>query len=160
DDLHKAYDFAQRSDAEDFIKNVLNREDVQITQTGGGEIVYDLRTGERAMKYTPEEMKKFEELPERPPTNRYLTPEDIKEEIERDPSQAKNYEIRHRVEFNPTEFVKFENERLANEYRNKIDHDKYDENFSIDVSHVETPHDMVQPGNAPYVSAELQRWIN
>src|SRR5215475_6716200 len=165
DDLHRAYDFAQRSDAENFIRNVLNHERVQLTQTGGGEIVYDLRTGQRAMKYTPEEMKKFEEGPERPPTNRYLTPDDIKEEIERDPSQAKNYEVRHRVEFNPTEFVKFENERLAQEYRNKInvdipESDPLYKNFHIEASHVETPHDMVQPGNAPYVSAELQRWIN
>ena len=81
-------------------------------------------------------------------------------------------EVRHRVVFNPTEFVKFESEREAHEYRDKLNRDSGHVSapglemrttrprHEVKVSNVESAHEMVGRANVSYTSAEMKQWIN
>lgn len=154
--LKNTYDFRQRGDAENFIRDQLNAQG--ITQTGGHEIVYDTRTGKRAKNYTDAEWAKVqEEDKEKPPAERRrLRDIPAKEVAAHEGDDAyKHYEIRHRVTFNPRELQFFENERLAQEHS-----DKLRANPLVKASGVETPHEQIGRANVAYTSAEMQRLMN
>jgi hypothetical protein len=167
----QGYDFADRADAEHFVKNVLSREDIQITQTGGREVVYDTSTGEQAKIWTVEKpngtAKTFESHDEAMTaaekndkvTSKEITPEDLEQRRENN-QPVDHFQVYSRVEFNPREYVRFESERAANEYRNRINLDTHDPNFSIDVSNVETPRDITQRGVSMHASSEMTQWAN
>lgn len=157
-DVHKMYDFVHEKDADNFIDNTLNHPDVEINVRNAHEIVYDTTTGKRASVYTDEEMKAFADKGEKH-ANRYLTSKDIRQMKENDIA-TDHLQVRHRVEFNPTEYVRFESEREAHDFREMRNADHSHPNVSTKVSHVETPKDLIGRANVAYTSAELQQWIN
>ena len=184
-DLQKGYAFEDRADAEAFARK-LSRPDIQITQTGGREVVYDTRTGEAAKIYRIEHpdgtattfenraeaeaaMGKGDEM-----KAREITPEDVQQRIDNN-QPTSHFKTYHRIEFNPQEYVRFESEREANAYRDRINQeDQYSQyksagglgqrgrepTFHIEAANVESMRDILNRGVATHASAEMTQWVN
>ena len=90
---------------------------------------------------------------------RDMKAEDV-EALKSDGHDTSHLEVRHRVVFNPREFVKFESEREAHEYRDRLAGDSGHANMTTRTSNVESEHQMVGRANVAYTSAEMRQWIN
>ena len=183
-DIHKMYDFAKESDADNFIDHTLSHPDVNITVRDAKDVVYDKATGEEAAHWTVSKpdgtaktytgreeanaaMEKGDTI-----KKTLTTPEDIKSMADAG-QDVSNYETHYRVIFNPREFVRFDSEREANNYRESLNRfrDEPHEmaegpemrttppNFRLLVSQVESPHDVIGRANVAYTSAEMRQWI-
>ena len=135
------------------------------------EVVYDTKTGERAAEWrvekpdrtatTYESREAAEAAMEKGDTiaKRDMKAEDV-EALKSDGKDTSHLEVRHRVVFNPREFVKFESEREAHEYRDRLAGDSGHANMTTRTSNVESEHQMVGRANVAYTSAEMRQWIN
>lgn len=184
-DIHSMYDFVNGTDADNFIDHTLSHPDINITVRDAKDVIYDKTTGEEAAHWTVEKpdgtaktytsreeanaaMEKADTI------KKTLTkPEDLKS-MEDAGQDISNYETRHRVTFNPREFIRFESERDANNKRDELNamfdtaHEMGEgpkmrttpPNIRLKVSQVESPHDVIGRANVAYTSAEMRQWIN